>query len=350
MGRAPLRRVGTLALLALVSLSSRVASAADPPASLPEIDFTYIAPSRCPKHGELLEELGRRIDPAWHTGADPRRFVLRIEGLANGSFSGRLEVTRAERETEAREFHAETCSAVSSALVVFIAIALDPASTEPEHEPRPPPPARLPATSTGAPPAAPRAARRLSRVRVEPPRQPESAWVWTSSVGWFYLRAPLDAWGPRVDAEIARTKDRSRIAPALRISRGSAGFETRPPDGGTARFRIQAARVSACARLDLAPAPIIVAPCAGFEQGSLVASSRDLPQVGRASSSWSAMAWVARASWRLLPWLAVEGEVGLEVPFSRPTFALREPVRIAYRPSSVLFTAGVGLAVSARFR
>ncbi len=350
MCRAPLRRVGTLALLAGVTLSSRSASAASPESALPEIHLTYVAPAQCPKRGALLEDLGRRVNPAWRTETDPRRFVVRIERLTDGSFSGNLEVTRLGREPEERKFDADTCDAVSSALVVFIAIALDPASSRAEHEPAPDR-----SVESGPVPSATPAPRR--ETRAQPPavaaqvrRRSDDAWIWTSSVGLFYLRAPLDAWGPRVDAEVARTIGKSRITPALRVSWGSASFETRPVDGGTAMFRIQAARVSACARIDLAPAPVELAPCAGFEHGSLRASSSDLPQVGYASSSWSAMAGLTRASYRLLPWLAVEGEVGLAVPFSRPAFALSEPVRIVYRPSSVLFTAGLGLAVSARFR
>ena len=351
MCRAPLRRVGTLALLASIALAPRSASSAPQESPLPEIHLTYVAPRGCPTRGQLLEDLGRRVHPAWHTGADPRRFAVRIERLRDGSFSGTLEVSRPGREVEQREFDAETCDAVSSALVVFIAIALDPASSRPEHEPAPdhsvepePVPSTMPTGARREP--APRPAPARSQLR----RRSDDVWEWTSSVGLFYLRAPLDGWGPRVDAEIARTIGGGRIAPALRVSWGSAGFQTQPPDGGTATFRIRAARVSACAKIDLAPAPLVIAPCAGFEHGSLGASSSDLPQVGYASSSWSAVAGLARASFRLLPWLAVEAEVGLDFPFSRPAFALNEPVRIVYRPPRVLFTAGAGLAVSARFR
>lgn len=351
MCRTPLLRVGTLALFTGVVFASRSASAAPPESALREIKLTYVAPPECPTRGELLEDLGRRVNPAWQTGADPRSFVVRIQRLHDGSFSGTLEVTRSERETEEREFEAETCDAVSSALVVFVAIALDPASSRTEHESPFEPSVEL----APEPSMTPRAPSRESTPRPTPVspqlrRRPGDVWIWSSSVGLFYLRTPLDAWGPRVDAEIARTMAGGRIAPALRASWGSAGFQTRPGEGGIAMFRIRAARVSACARFDLAPAPIVVAPCAGFEYGSLSASSSDLPQVGDASSSWSAIAGLARASWRLLPWLAIEGEVGLDIPFSRPAFALREPVRIIYRPSKVLFTAGAGLAVSASFR
>lgn len=350
MCKAPLRRVGTLALLACLALRARPAAAAPRTSPLPELHLTYVAPAECPKRSDLLEDLGRRVEPAWRTGTDPRTFNVHIERLPDGSFSGKLEVTGPERELEERTFEAETCDAVSSALVVFIAIALDPAFARAhEPEPMPVPSIEEPVQRTAPPPPPPR---QSAPAPAPAPlaRRPVDAWEWTSSVGVFYLRTPLDAWGPRVDAELARTFGGSRVSPALRVSWGSAEFQTHPTAGGTATFLIRAARASACARLDLAPAPVVVAPCAGFEQGSLRASSSDLPLVGHASSSWSAMAGLARASLRVLPWLAIEGEVGLAIPFSRPAFALSEPFRIIYRPSRVLFTAGAGLAVTARLR
>jgi hypothetical protein len=50
-----------------------------------------------------------------------------------------------------------------------------------------------------------------------------------------------------------------------------------------------------------------------------------------------------------LPWLTLGTEIGVERPITRPTFGLLEPVRAIYRPPSTLVTAGVGIAISARF-
>jgi hypothetical protein len=186
-------------------------------------------------------------------------------------------------------------------------------------------------------------------VEPRPPRPRRPAWTWTSGFGLAYLHAPNDTFGARVDAQLARTLAGSPIAPALRLSWGFAEFDTRPPNGGQAGFRFETARASACAVVELAAAPFTFTPCLGLDLGTLTATSRNIPVVGYTSTSWSAMSGTLRASWFVLPWLSLDAEGGALLPFTRTTFALTEPVRIVYRAPSVLFSGGVGLAVSARF-
>lgn len=355
MGRCSRRGRGGVTLCAAFVLWAGSVRAAPPaPSAAPlDLDFEYVAAPGCPARAELLEQLDQRVDPRWRSGLDRRSFVLRIERLPDGVFAGRLEVTREGQEPETRELRAENCRAVSAALVVFIAIALDPASDlehaeraheqAPSHAPStlaPTPSATVPPV-TSSPPPPPAAAS-----PPEPRREP--VWSWSSAVGLAYVRAPRDALGARVDAQIARSVT-DRIAPALRLSWGFADFDTVPPNGGEASFRFETARASGCALVDLAPAPFTVAPCLGLDIGALTAKSRNVPQAGQSSTPWSAMSGVLRASWSLRSWLSLEGEAGLLVPFTRPTFALTEPVRIVYRVPNVLFSAGAGLAVSARF-
>jgi hypothetical protein len=326
---------------------TRDAAAAEEPI---DVDLTYEPPPSCPSKTELLEQVRKRVAPTWHSETDRRSFVVRIERLGDGSFSGRLEVGGARRGAEAREFHAGTCRDVSAALVVFIAIALDPATTEapPVDEVIPPP--ELPEqTPRSLPPPAP-SARPAPAVRPpRPPRPPPSTWAFTSGIDLTYLHAPRDTWGARVAAQLTHGKRGDRIAPALRLSWGYAGFDTFPRSGGKASFRFETARASTCAVVDLAPAPFTFEPCVGLDFGSLSARSNDIPQVGHASTSWSALAGALRVSWPVLPWLAIEGELGLEAPFTRPSFALIDPVRVVYRPPSVFFTGGAGIALTARF-
>lgn len=354
-GRSALARLVACALFVLVLLVRPCDAGAAPSPPPVGVNLTYEAAAGCPARAELLEQLGHRIDPQWSAGLDRRRFVVRIERLPDGAYSGRLEVTRDGRETrtETRELRAETCRAVSAALVVFIAIALDPAS-DVEPEPETPAPAApvTPVTPPGEPaPLMPTRPRPPAPTPVREPREPRRApkWAWTSGGALVYLHAPHDAWGARVDAQLARTIEGHRIAPALRLSWGFADFETRPPNGGAASFRFVTARASGCALVDLAPAPVTVAPCVGLDHGSLIAKSRNVPLVGYTSTAWSAISGAVRASWWVLPWLSIDGEAGILAPFTRTTFALTEPLRVVYRAPSVLFSSSLGLAVTARF-
>lgn len=349
MVRSSWRDGARLTLLAAVALWPRAAHAA--PEAPVDVDLTYEAPAECPPRSDLLGELQRRVDPSWRTGLDRRSFVVRIERLPQGTFAGRLGVARASGTTQTREFRADTCRAVSTALVVFIAIALDPANAEPEAEPPPtppppPPPAPPPPATTPQAPSKPPRREPPPRARARPL---PSAWVWSSAVSGAYLRAPGGALGARIDAQLARSISGSRIAPALRLSWGFADLEELPRDGGRASFRFQTLRASACAVVSLAPTPLTVAPCAGIDAGALDATSDDLPQVGHASAAWYAAAGAVRLSWAVLPWLSLEGEVGFLAPFTRPAFALVEPIRIVYRPPPILLTTGAGIAIQARF-
>jgi hypothetical protein len=356
MGRSARRR-STLGLLVVLVSSPRGSEAAEAPF---DVDLAYEAPAQCPRRGEIVAELRRRVDPSSRAELerqrDRRSFVVRIERLANGAFSGRLELTRPGGPAQSREFRAETCRAVSSALTVFIAIALDPANTD-EAGPAPPPTFADENDSTAppssdSPPASPAPPSRpaLPPASAPPPVQARTGtWVWSSEVGVAYVRTPRDAWGARVAGQIAYAIEGARVAPALRVSWGFADFDAPPADGGRASFRFASGRAAACALVRLAPAPFTVAPCVGLGFGSLAATSGELPRVGQASTGWYAMSGIVRAAWSLLPWLSLDAEVGVETPFRRPMFALTDPFRIVYRPPGVLVTGGAGLAVSARF-
>ncbi|MDF2695501.1 MAG: hypothetical protein K0S65_3884, partial [Labilithrix sp.] len=274
----------TRALLIALALGSRRSEAAEVPF---DIDLVYEAPPQCPARREVLDELRTRADPSWRADFDRQRerrsFNMRIERRKDGTFSGRLEVTRPGHAPTLKEFQAGTCRAVSSALNLFIAIALDPTTSDDDApatesrmpgpvatEPMPPPDAHAPSPAR-PPPSVPAA-------RTRPRR---SAWVLSSELGFAYVRAPRDAWGARVSGQVARVVDGARVAPAFRLSWGFADFEELPPDGGKANFRFTTGRAAACALVALDPVPVAVAPCVGFDFGSLAARSSDIVRVGQ---------------------------------------------------------------------
>jgi hypothetical protein len=71
--------------------------------------------------------------------------------------------------------------------------------------------------------------------------------------------------------------------------------------------------------------------------------------VGETTTAWYAAGGVLRGAWALTDWLALETEVGLQIPLVRTTLALSAPLRPVYEPPHVLLSVAAGLSVTARF-
>ncbi len=286
----------------------------------------------CPSQAELEEELRSRIPARWLRGAEARRFEVRIQHEAEGGFAGRLLVHAPGRAPQAREIRAATCTEVSTAIAVFIAIALDPTTEEDAASSAPAP----------ASPAGPRKPAAIPPLRIAMP-----AWSWSSGFELMHLRMPAAAWGGRVYGELARASAPRKVVPALRISWGWSDFSVLAPRAGETKFRSRTARIEGCARFPFAP--FVIAPCAALDLGVLDGTTPELPRVGQASTRWTSAAALVRAGWALVPWLSVDVHAGLLVPLDRTAFTLVDPVRHVYRPPPVLFEGGVGACVTARF-
>ncbi|MDB4982106.1 MAG: hypothetical protein JWM82_2858 [Myxococcales bacterium] len=311
------------------------------------ITLSYEAPPGCPSAAELAHELRARVDASWLRGSDARRFDARIVRHDRGDYSGRLEIAQPGRAVKVRVIEAKTCRAVVISIAVFLAIALDPSSEDapeppsateppPVESPKPieqPPPPERPAIAPKPPPPAPPA--------------PKTLWIWTAGVDATYLRAPEAAWGSRVRAELARTREHQRLAPALRLSWGFSSFSTFPERAGEAKFLLKTARLEGCLRVDLAP--IFANACGGADMGTLAGRTPVLRQSVAHTVQWIAAVTALRVTWAIVPWLAVSGEASITVPFERTSFALANPPRLVYRAPAALFGAGTGLGVTAQF-
>jgi len=319
-------------------------AAPPPPSADDDVDLVYDVANvgtECPSRAELLNEIRARVSTlSPHGAADQRHFVVKIEKKKEGSFSGQLEVQRgAGHDPETRSLNDVSCRALSAAFVVFIAIALDPSTNESPE----------PAVRTEERPSllleipSDRFPRRVAAHAAKKP-----AWAWSSGAGVAYRHASRGASGARVHAELAYLGGPSDlVAPSLRLSYGFTQFDMSIPNGGDASFDFRTARALGCARFDLSP--IALSSCAGLDFGTLTAKSRDIPRVGSSSTNWYALSAAGVVSWSLLPWLALEAEVGLAVPFTRATYALADPIRVVYRAPTLVFDAGGGLALSGRF-
>ncbi|AKU97817.1 hypothetical protein AKJ09_04481 [Labilithrix luteola] len=316
---------------------------ADAPAA--ELHLGYEAPAGCPTRSDFLAALSPRIQASWVEGADTRSFDVRIRREGN-AFVGRLVIGEPDQPPNTREIRGATCKAVTMSLVVFVAIALDPATApraeEPEvkpQEPAEPPPSPLP-------PPAPRT--RPRKTRASPPRPPPVIWTWSSGVDAVYLRAPEPSWGARVHIELMRSHELDRIAPALRLSWGWADFSTRPEQAGKVSFRLKTARIEAGARAMFGP--VRLGAFLGFDGGTMTGVAADLPRFEEIREPWRAWTGSVRAGVSVAPWLALELSGTLVMPFERPRFELQEPVRSAYKAPAVLFEGTAGIVAVARFQ
>ncbi|MBX3213284.1 MAG: hypothetical protein KF850_14710 [Labilithrix sp.] len=297
------------------------------------IDLRYEPPEGCPAHEELRRAIHDR-SPHGFPSADDRSFRVRIEP-ADGDYHGRLEIERAGRTLSVREIRGPTCDVVSTAMAVFVAIALDPAElTAGVDPPSTPPASPAPAAHGDASPRSPTTG----------PVAPR--WYLGTGMSAGAVLHPPAAWGGRVHAEITRLAASAFLAPELRLSWGWSEFAESPPRGGEASFRFQTVRAEACALH--ARAPIVASACGGIEAGRLSATTRNLPRAGGMSEAWYAPTAIVRPGWFLVDWLSLEAELGVLFPLTRASFVLAEPERSVYRIPNVAFTAAAGFRIWAR--
>jgi hypothetical protein len=234
---------------------------------------------------------------------------------------------------------------VTTAVAVFVAIALDPAEASATDRPSPGAELELPPARVAATPVRkktpPRPAAAVASAEV-----PMAGWYWGSGLSLSTVFHPAIALGGRVHAEITRLSPGALVAPELRLSWGWTELSESPPRGGEARFRFHTARLEACAVYH--HAPYVVAPCAGFEAGLLSATTRDLPRAGGTTEAWYAPTVAVRPGWFLADWLSLEADVGALFPLTQASFVLAEPERTVYRIPRIAVTATAGFRFWAR--
>ncbi|AKV00584.1 hypothetical protein AKJ09_07247 [Labilithrix luteola] len=317
----------------------------------PSDKLHYEAPAACPSRAEFEEQVRARVSPGWAAGGDTRQFDVRIVRDARGVFVGTLTVRGAGREPNEREIRASTCKAVSTSLAVFMAIALAPSGAEPAPS-APPSPSVSPPSPEPELPTSPVEPSSSPPAPQAPPRpsiahRPSAHWTLGSGFRATYLNAPGAAWGGRAFVDLTRTPARGGAGIAARLSWGWVDFSEHPARTGDVTFRLRTARVEGCARFT--DGRFGLSPCAGIDLGSLTGDTPELRRASSSSAFWSAATATLRGSFALTPWLSLELEGSLLVPFQRPRFEVDEPLRTVYRPPAVLFEAGAGACLSGRF-
>jgi len=114
---------GCLALALIATAGSEARAAAEP------VHVRYEADAGCPTRGRFVEEILARTRKATVVGPEEARriFVVTVRATGTG-FVGRLEIKSGSDSAAPREISGPTCAAVTSALALVAALAIDPDS------------------------------------------------------------------------------------------------------------------------------------------------------------------------------------------------------------------------------
>ena len=343
------RRRGTsvTVALALTMLSAWVS--AEPPAL---VDLTWEAPSDCPSSDDIQSRVRELVQQPPVTPIAARAVVH-----PNGD-DYTLELST---ESGHRLVSGDSCAAVVDALVVILALAVDPnalvalddnplvaapetpQATQPEPPEQPAQPAPVPAT---APPA--RSPPPPERASVPPPAAPtrrfplpeEKARV-RLGVSWLALGEvgllPAPSFGPTV---LLRA---SSGAGALELGGSYLAAQRATVDDEPDKYGLLtwgAGHVVGCA---LVRGRSELFGCAGLELGQLSGVGRGVDHQQTAWAWWVAPRMAGGARVGLGRGVSLEGRVGLSVPLNRPGFGI-EPYDEVFRPDRVSVRLLAGIA------
>lgn len=310
------RRVRAVSKFAAFALLFGVTSARAQASGEPEsVALKYLAGAGCPSESSFLREVKARIrrDVRW-VEQDPsaRNVNVRAE-VRGGRARGSLEIIDLRGEPTLRQFDAESCGEVASALALVVALALDPnARTEPlppEPDAPPAPPVSAPlATVAPSAPSAPAEHGRALRVSFGP----------ASTVAGGYAPVAVVAFGATIGL---RYESGSLWAPALRASGFYGKTGSIFADDSRASYAPLLGRLDACPLALPLGASVRLEPCVTSELGAVTVSARP-PTIESETRRpfWADLGLSAALGWVSAP-LFVELEASALVPLTRPKYA-----------------------------
>ncbi len=344
-----------VALLAQAPVGRAVAAETEHGAEQVELD--YLQGAGCPTKAQFVSEVTARIrrPVTWVVMGGGLHISLALS-QAEKQATGRLEVAREGADATRREFTAESCAEVSSALALVVALALDPnARTEalppsaleplpaPEVDPAPEEPAVAPPPAAPAPAPVPLAPRAPAPAPAPaPPAAPLRYVAWFGPVGGVssgYAPEPLVTFGLSLGARLA---SKTWFAPSLQLTPlwGKTGSTGPAADLGS--FAWSMARLEACP-VDLRLTPKLgFSPCVAGELGRLAARATASDVAPTSADRWWAAPGVTAAlhldlgSW----FVRVSGEAIF--PAVRDEFVVRTPDRTVHQASSAAWGGRLG--------
>jgi len=298
------------------------------------IALAWNAPPECPTQRDVLEEIHRRLGgtPA------PGRSRLRASGTVQREGDGRYRVhltTDVGGVGGDKELDDASCSALTDAAALVLALTFDPeAVAAASASPRPP----------GQ--AAPVPAISLPSSRLAAPDRSAA----TAEPGWHvgaHLAAD-GALGVLPGVALGLGAGASLLVSRLRAELGFAWFPTRTgqlqnhsgPGGGD--FKLVAGSAAGC--FAALRAPVELGPCLGLDAGVMSAEGRDAPRKGSGTGVWLAPFAMGLAVAPLTDVIGLRAEVGAEVPIFRNHFVL-ENLGVVHRAAPVAGRAALGAEV-----
>jgi hypothetical protein len=348
--------------LAALPAAAEPAEPAEPDASLPEqVELHFVGSPECPGEANFVREIAARVRRPieWVAASGALRVAVTVT-QGQDHATGTVRIVARDSEPTRREFSADTCAEITSALALVTALTLDPnartdalapsddqpvspAPSRPESPPLPAPaPAPAPMPPVAAPPTRkPYAATPTSRERVR-----YVAWLGPmAGLDAGYAPGPLVTFGLSLGARLAITP---RFSPSLQLSPLWGKTGATGPAASDGSFAWAMARLSACPLNVQLTSWLGLEPCLQAELGRLTATGQASPKlVAESAERW----WAAAGAGLALhvdrgPWFA-RFETHATVPATRDTFVFVEPYQQVHRPSALGY--GLGLGFGAEF-
>lgn len=317
-------------------------------AQVPEqVELDYLSDPGCLSKAQFVAEVTARIrrPVTWVVTNGAVHIELSLS-QAEGGATGKLEVSRGAAEPTRREFTAESCAEVGSALALVVALALDPnARTEPlapspAEAPAPPsaaepPPVTAPAAVAPPPPAPARPSRPPAspRAAAAPPAPVQyAAWLGpVVGVSSGYAPEPLVTVGLSLGARLTTG---SWFSPALQLTPSWGKTGSTGPAAELGSFAWTVARLEACPVEVRLTKALGFSPCLAGELGRLLARGTAAGvESTRAERWWAAPGVTAALHLELGSWFVrLSGEAVF--PAIRDEFVFRSPERSVHRPDA----------------
>ncbi len=322
----------------------------------PQVQLKYGAGAGCPSQTAFVNEIGARIRrPIEWVATNPNILIVVTLGQADDHATGKLEVTQRAMEPTRREFIANTCAEVGSALALVTALTLDPnARTEAlAAEPTgsdasaaaadPPTPATvLPPPASAPPPTAPSPSTPVLKPPPEPappPTRDFEGWVGPAvgaSLG--YAPTPLVTVGLSLGARLRVSR---ALSPSLQLTPAWGKTGSTGPAAAGGSFAWTMARLEACPT-QFRLAGLALAACAAAELGRLSARGSASQVVPVTAERWWFAAGVAASlHFAVGHWYTRLGAQAL-FPATRDEFVFRDPDQHVHEASALVYGTSLG--------